>query len=194
MFLSDLPWSHATAVCPRRPAPREVARAPLPTLFPLLDFVPATPRAKKATAMYLISFPLLLLPFAFFNIVIFLLNIPLTDPVFTIPLMSTPTVPPVFDRSIAVTTGDLIVAIGMLLLYVEVVKAARPGGKSIMDHLLSFILFVAMAAELLLVPRAASSTLLLLTVLSFVDVLAGISIRPAREETIVLEHRDQAPA
>ena len=32
--------------------------------------------------MYLISFPLLLLPFAFFNIVIFLLNIPLTDPVF----------------------------------------------------------------------------------------------------------------
>jgi hypothetical protein len=156
--------------------------------------VPATPRAKKATAMYLISFPLLLLPFAFFNIVVFLLNIPLSDPVFTSPLMSEPTVPPVFDRSIAVTTGDLIVAIGMLLLYVEVVKAARPGGKSIMDHLLSFILFVAMAAELLLVPRAASSTLLLLSVLSFVDVLAGISIRPAREETIVLEHRDQAPA
>jgi len=103
--------------------------------------------------MYLISFPLLLLPFAFFNIVIFLLNIPLSDPVFTIPLMSTPAVPPVFDRSIAVTTG-----------------------------------------ELLLVPRAASSTLLLLSVISFVDVLTGISIRPAREETIVLEHRDQAPA
>jgi hypothetical protein len=156
--------------------------------------VPATPRAKKATAMYLISFPLLLLPFAFFNIVIFLLNIPLTDPVFAIPLMSSPTLPPVFDRHLTVTTGDLIVAIGMLLLYVEVVKAARPGGKSIMDHLLSFILFVAMAAELLLVPRAASSTLLLLCVISFVDVLAGISIRPAREETIVLEHRDQAPA
>ena len=144
--------------------------------------------------MYLISFPLLLLPFAFFNIVIFLLNIPLTDPVFAIPLMSAPTMPPIFDRSITVTTGDLIVAIGMLLLYVEVVKAARPGGKSIMDHVLSFILFLAMAAELLLLPRAASSTLLLLTVLSFVDVLAGISIRPAREETLVLENRDRAPA
>ena len=81
--------------------------------------------------MYLISFPLLLLPFAFFNIVIFLLNIPLTDPVFTIPLMSAPTMPPVFDRSITVTTGDLIVAIGMLLLYVEVVKPrARAGNRS----------------------------------------------------------------
>ena len=82
--------------------------------------------------MYLISFPLLLLPFAFFNIVIFLLNIPLTDPVFTIPLMSAPTMPPVFDRSITVTTGDLIVAIGMLLLYVEVVKVRASGRES--DH------------------------------------------------------------
>ena len=52
--------------------------------------------------MYLISFPLLLLPFAFFNIVIFLLNIPLTDPVFAILLMSSPTLPPVFDRHLTV--------------------------------------------------------------------------------------------
>ncbi|MGZ3362195.1 MAG: hypothetical protein ACXU84_22975 [Xanthobacteraceae bacterium] len=166
----------------------------MPTLYPLLDFAPATRRAKKAIAMYLTSFPLLLLPFAFFNIVIFLLNIPLTDPVFTLPLMSAPTMPPVFDRHMTVTTGDLIVAIGMLLLYVEVVKSARPGGKSIIDHVLSFILFIAMAAELLLLPRAESPTLLLLTVLSFVDAIAGISIRPAQEKTLVLEHRDRAPA
>ena len=57
-----------------------------------------------------------------------------------------------------------------------------------------FILFLAMVAELLLVPRAESTTLLLLTVLSFVDVFAGISIRPAPEKTLVLEHRDRAPA
>jgi hypothetical protein len=93
-----------------------------------------------------------------------------------------------------VTTGDLIVAIAALLLYAEVVKSARPGGKGIMDHVLSFILFLAMVAELLLVPRAESTTLLLLTVLSFVDVFAGISIRPAPEKTLVLEHRDRAPA
>lgn len=145
--------------------------------------------------MYLIAFPLLLLPFAFFNIVVFLLNnMPFTDTVFTIPLASEPNIPPVFDRSMPVTLGDLIVAIGMLLLYVEVVKSARPGGKSIMDHVLSFILFIAMAAELLLLPRAESPTLLLLTVLSFVDAIAGISIRPAQEKTLVLEHRDRAPA
>ena len=142
--------------------------------------------------MYLIAFPLLLLPFAFFNIVIFLLNIPFTDTVFSIPLVSEPTMPPVFDRRMPVTTGDLIVAIGMLLLYVEVVKAARPGGKSIVDHLLSFIVFIAMAAELALVPRAATSTLLLLTVLGFVDVIAGLSICPVYQQ-IVLERTERAP-
>jgi hypothetical protein len=146
--------------------------------------------------MYLIAFPLLLLPFAFFNIVIFLLNMPFTDTIFTIPLVSEPAVPPVFDRKMSVTTADLIVAMGMLLLYVEVVKAARPGGKGIVDHLLSLIVFIAMAAELALVPRAiapngAASTLLLLTVLGFVDVIAGLSIRPVQQK-IVLERSERA--
>ena len=147
--------------------------------------------------MYLIAFPLLLLPFAFFNIVVFLLNsMPFTETVFTIPLASEPNIPPVFDRSMPVTLSDLIVAIGMLLLYVEVVKAARPGGNGIIDHLLSFIVFLAMAAELVLMPRAAApagatSTLLLLTVLSFVDVIAGLSIRPVYQQ-IVLERSGRA--
>jgi hypothetical protein len=147
--------------------------------------------------MYLIAFPLLLRPFAFFNIVVFLLNnMPFTEPVFTIPLVSEPTLPPVFDRTMPVTTADLIVAIGMLLLYVEVVKAARPGGKGIVDHLLSLIVFIAMAAELVLVPRAiapagAASTLLLLTVLGFVDVIAGLSIRPVQQK-ITLERSERA--
>jgi hypothetical protein len=79
----------------------------------------------------------------------------------------------------------------MLLLYVEVVKAARPGGKGLVDHLLSFIVFVAMVAELVLVPRAASSTLLLLSVLSFVDVIAGLSIRPVQQQ-IVLDRTQRA--
>jgi hypothetical protein len=154
-------------------------------------------RAKEADAMYLIAFPLLLLPFAFFNIVVFLLNnMPFTETVFTIPLASEPNMPPVFDRSMPVTLGDLIVAIGMLLLYVEVVKAARPGGKEVIDHLLSFIVFLAMAAELVLVPRAATpagatSVLLLLTVLGFVDVIAGLSIRPVYQQ-IVLERSERA--
>ena len=135
--------------------------------------------------MYLIAFPLLLIPFALYNMIAFILNMPFTDTVFAIPLMA--------DQRMPVTTGDLLVAVGMLLLYVEVLKAARFGSKAVMDHVLSFILFIAMACELVLVPRVATPTLLLLTVLSFVDVITGVSVsnRP-RQQEIVLEGADQA--
>jgi hypothetical protein len=146
--------------------------------------------------MYLIAFPLLLIPFAFFNIVVFLLNMPLSDEdksvVFTLPLASEPDLPPVFDRSMPVTMGDFIVMIGMLLLYVEVLKAVRPGGKALMDHVLSFILFLAMAGELMFVPRATSSTLLLLTVLGFVDVITGFSMRLVQPK-VVFERPSEVP-
>ena len=134
--------------------------------------------------MYLIAFPLLLIPFAFFNIVVFLLDMPLSDEeksaVFELPLASEPTMPLIFDHSMTITMGDFIVAVGILLLYVEVLKAVRPGGKGVIDHALAFILFIAMACELVFVPRAASPTLFLLIVLGFVDVIAGPSIRMRR--------------
>jgi len=132
---------------------------------------------RKPSVMYLI------IPFAFFNMVVFLLNMPFTETVFTVPLVS--------DRQMSVAIGDLIVAIGMLPLYVEVVKAVRHGGTSSMDHVLAFILFAAMAGELVFVPRATSPTLLLLAVLGFVNVITGLSIRLPK---IVLERTDQAPA
>ena len=132
--------------------------------------------------MYLIAFPLLLIPFALYNMIIYLLNMPFTDTVFSIPLMG--------ERRLPVTTGDLLVLVGMLLLYVEAIKSARLS-KGIMDHVLAFALFAGMAAELALVPRAATTTLLFLTALAFVDVITGLSLglrRKARE--VVVEHDD----
>ena len=125
----------------------------------------------------MIAFPLLLIPFAFLNMVLFLLKQPFSDTVFTIPLAA--------DRTMPVSTGDLIVAIGILLLYVELIKAVRPGGKLIMDHVLSFLLFVGMVAELVFLPQAATPTLLLLTVLSFVDLITGFSARALQHKIVV---------
>jgi hypothetical protein len=56
------------------------------------------------------------------------------------------------------------------------------GGKGAVDHILSLILFLAIAAELALVPEAEGSTLLLLAALSFVDVLTGLSLSIGRRE------------
>jgi len=134
--------------------------------------------------MYLIAFPLLLIPFAFFNIVVFLLNMPLSDEeksaVFELPLASEPTWPLVFDHSMTITMGDFIVAVGILLLYVEVLKAVRPGGKGVIDHLLVFV------------PQAASPTLFLLVVLGFVDFITGLSVHMVQPK-LVFERAQQAP-
>jgi hypothetical protein len=128
--------------------------------------------------MYLIAFPLLLIPFALYNMVIFLLNLPVTDTVFTIPLLE--------GRRIPVTTGEIIVGIALLMLYFEAVKAAR-GSKGGMDHVLALILFAGMAAELALVPKATTPTLLLLTAISFIDVITGLTIARRPKQEIVLE-------
>jgi undecaprenyl pyrophosphate phosphatase UppP len=135
--------------------------------------------------MYLIAFPLLLIPFVLYNMIIFLLTMPFSEVVFSIPLLE--------GRRLPVTTGDLLVILGMLLLYLEVLKAARLGSKGVMDHVLSFALFVGMAAELALVPRAMTPTLLLLTTLAFVDVIIGVSfIGRRKQREIVLEDDGQA--
>jgi hypothetical protein len=123
--------------------------------------------------MYLIAFPLLLIPFALYNMIIFLLNMPVTDTVFSIPLIE--------GRRLPVTTGELLLGIAMLMLYVEVLKAARLGGKSVMDHVLAFALLAGMAAELALLPRATSPTLLLLAGLAFVDLITGLSLAIRRK-------------
>src|SRR5713226_3997364 len=111
---------------------------------------------------------------------------PFTETVFVIPLVS--------NRRMPVNIGDLLVALGMLLLYVEALKAGRFGAKEVMDHILSFGLLIGMASELALVPRASTPTLLLLAVLGFVDMITGLSLsrRPKRRE-IVIEGSDRAP-
>jgi hypothetical protein len=137
--------------------------------------------------MYLIAFPLLLIPFALYNMIAFLLNMPFTETVFTIPLAG--------NRRMPVNIGDLLLALSMLLLYVEVLKAARFHAKAVMDHVLSFILLAGIASELVLVPTAATPTLLLLAVLSFIDVITGLSLfARSAERDIVLETPDQPAA
>jgi hypothetical protein len=83
-----------------------------------------------------------------------------------------------------ITAGDLMIAGSILILLVEMLKAARLSRRSIIDHLLSMVLFVGMLIEFLLVKQAASSTFFLLLVISFVDVMGGfaISVRAAQRD------------
>ena len=60
--------------------------------------------------------------------------------------------------------------------------------KAVMDHLLSLMLLAAMVFELVTVQRAATSVFLILIVLSFVDVITGLSVAtPDARRSIALE-------
>lgn len=117
--------------------------------------------------MYLIGFPLLLIPFVLYFMVTYLLDMDLAAPLFGVPLLA--------GRSMSVSTGDLLVLIGVFLLYIEILKATRLAGRAIIDHILSLLLFIAMIGVFVAVPRAATSTFLMLLALSCVDVLGGFT-------------------
>jgi hypothetical protein len=123
--------------------------------------------------MSLVGFPLLLIPLAIYNIVVFLMpGVSLTDPLFKVMLIS--------GAEWAITLSDMLLALGVLMLLLEVVKGARPGAKYLTDHLLSLIVFGAAAAEFLLWPKFATSTYCLLALLSLSDFLSGVALRARR--------------
>ncbi|MBR0690897.1 hypothetical protein JQ612_32535 [Bradyrhizobium manausense] len=126
----------------------------------------------------MVGFPLLLIPLAVYNIIAFLMpSVSFSDVLFKVPMVS--------GEAWPVTLADLLLALGVLLLLLEVVKGARPGAKFLMDHLLSLIIFGAAAAEFVMWPKFGNSTYFLLVLLAMADLFGGIAQRARRRITYV---------
>jgi len=135
--------------------------------------------------MSMIGFPLLLIPLAIYNIIVFLMpGVSFVDPVLKLPLMSGAEWP--------LTLSDMLLTLAILMLLSEVIKGARPGAKYLTDHLLSLIVFGGAAAEFVLWPKFGTSTYFLLTMLALVDFLSGVALR-ARRGTLVTSGAAPAP-
>ena len=125
--------------------------------------------------------PLTLAPLIVYNL--FALGILGTDggdpwltPLFTVEMISGARLTP--------TSGDFLVIAAVVLLFGEIIKATRTGSVTLGDHVLSMIVFVVYLVEFLVVARAAHPVFLILTVIAFIDVVAGfsITIRAARRD------------
>ncbi|XIA65921.1 hypothetical protein ACFIOY_07110 [Bradyrhizobium sp. TZ2] len=128
--------------------------------------------------MPMVGFPLLLIPLAIYNIIVFLMpDLSFTDPLVKLTLLS--------GAEWTVTLSDVLLTLGILLLLSEVIKGARPGAKYLTDHLLSLIVFGAAAAQFVLWPKFGTSTYFLLTGLSLVDFLSGLALRTRRRAVAV---------
>jgi hypothetical protein len=130
--------------------------------------------------MFMLGFPLLLVPFAIYNIIAFLMpGVTWTGVVSTVHMVS--------SADWTMSVGDILIALAIFLLCGEVLKSTRIGIRTVVDHALSLILFLGMLVEFLLVKQAATATFFLLLVVSFIDVLSGfaVTLRSAQRDLTV---------
>lgn len=132
-------------------------------------FMP-TPHAPRRNGAFVP--PLLVVPFVLYNVVAFLFfgGSPTgwSNGLFTIPMVS--------GTPWAITAGDFLLVIGIVCLFVEVLKSTNSGRSSIVEHMLSMVLFVAFLIEFLLAGAASSSVFFLLMVMALIDVVAGFTV------------------
>jgi len=125
---------------------------------------------------FIVAFPLLLLVLIAYNVMAFWEPGSLWAEAIRVNMMS--------GASLALQWADVLILAALFLLFVEVLKAARVGSLTIIDHIMSTGVFIAMLVEFLLVPQAGTAPFFMLLGISLIDVVAGysISIRSARRD------------
>jgi hypothetical protein len=127
--------------------------------------------------VFVLGFPLLIIPIAIYNIMAFLIpGVPWESELATIRMMS--------GGQWKIVLADLLLALSLIMLFFETIKATRTSARSIIDHMLSTLVFVGALVEFLLVDRAATSTFALIMLICLIDVIGGytVSIRTARRD------------
>jgi hypothetical protein len=130
-------------------------------------------------------FPFLVIPILIYNLVAF--GAPpeaasdmaahLARPLFEIP-MAAP------GAAWSVSTGDLLVIFALFLFFAEILKSTSTGAATIANHAVSMLVFIICLIEFLLLARFSTSVFFVLTVMSLLDVLAGVIV------TIISARRD----
>ena len=87
----------------------------------------------------------------------------------------------------SMSLGDLFIVIALALLFFEILKATRNGSGSLINHMLSMLVFIAFLVEFLLIQKAATQTFFILMTVAFLDVIGGftISIRTAGRDVSI---------
>ncbi len=76
----------------------------------------------------------------------------------------------------AVSAADLILTLGLVMLFIEMIGSASSGTSSLLNHGLSMATLLIGILLFLLVPVFATSTFFLLIVMALLDVVAGFTV------------------
>ena len=75
-----------------------------------------------------------------------------------------------------VTLGDLFLALSLLFLFIEVVRATRTNTREILNHALSMLIFTTTVVEFITLKGFGTSTFFFITAICLFDVVAGYTI------------------
>ena len=86
-----------------------------------------------------------------------------------------------------ITAGDLVLILGLVFLFIEVIKSSHTGSSSVVNHATSLVVFIVALILFLLVGRFATSVFFLLMLMALLDTVAGfiVSIVSARRDLAV---------
>ena len=74
------------------------------------------------------------------------------------------------------TFAVIVILLGLVALFIELFKSTRTSSVSIIDHILSTFVLVGFMVSWLIFEWAGNSVFLILTVMAFLDVIAGFTI------------------
>ena len=76
----------------------------------------------------------------------------------------------------SLTWNGVFLTLGVLFLFIEIIKSTRTSNASIIDHMLSSLVFIAFLVVFIVKPGAATEAFFVVMLMSLIDVIAGFSI------------------
>jgi hypothetical protein len=133
-------------------------------------------------------FPLLAVPVIIYNLMAFTFNgangltmaQQISDPAHAIATISMVSEGAVWQ----LTSGDLLIVLSLGFFFIEILKSTSTGSATIANHAVSMVAFIICLIEFLLLKNFATSVFFILTIMTLLDVLAGVVV------TIISARRD----
>ncbi|WP_300527129.1 hypothetical protein [Maricaulis sp.] len=122
-------------------------------------------------------FPLMLIPVVGYALVAYLTGADMTSVIFSLPMV---------NGELDLSKGDVLIILGMVMLFIELIKSAGSGTATILNHGLSMGVFVICMVLFLLVGNFGTAPFFLITLMALMDTVAGFVV------TIVSARRDLA--
>jgi hypothetical protein len=133
-------------------------------------------------------FPLLAVPVIIYNLMAFTFSgangLTMAQQI-SDPANAIATIPMVSEGAVwQLTSGDLLVVLSLGFFFIEILKSTSTGASTIANHAVSMVAFIICLIEFLLLKNFATSVFFILTIMTLLDVLAGVVV------TIISARRD----